>query len=324
MNTTLNVAAPRAEARSLSEFCFLHKGGLTLAFAALIFIVSWLVRLFTNVKGPAEIAVSVAEAALIGGLCDYIALKMIFEEHWFLPGSGVLPRNRQKLIDGIANTIENEWLTPLMIGRKLNEMELVGQLGTFLEEVRIHDLLGQAGLERMLSRAIEYLESPEKLERLENVLRRTLPKTFTRIYSVMNRLGAESLSSRIAANLRRRLPQLRNDPELVATVEDAFHEFGHQLHDRNSYAHKLARNIIDTLVRRAVDASRGQISHMVREQLEHLSNEQLRHQIESKTRTHLDWIRVNGVIFGAVFGLMFAITQIVLHHGPALLARMGM
>jgi uncharacterized membrane-anchored protein YjiN (DUF445 family) len=304
------------------DFFYAHKGGLTLAFAATVYVISWAVLFFTPWHDAARIAVSIAEAALVGGLCDYIALKMIFEEHVYLPGSGVLPRNREKLIEGISHTIESEWLTPQMIGRKLNEMNLVSQLGSFLEELKVHDLLGHAGLESLLSRAIEYLESPEKLERFEAVLKKALPKTFTRIYSIMNRFGAETLTSRIAANLRRRLPQLRNDPELVATVEDAFHEFGHQLHDPDSYAHRMARRLIDALVRRAVDASRGQISHMVRENLAQFSNEQIRVQIESKTRTHLDWIRVNGVIFGAFFGALFALSQILLNHGPELIARL--
>ena len=101
--------------------------------------------MFTHFKTSSEIAVSMAEAALIGGLCDYIALKMIFERRWYLPNSGVLPRNRVKLIDGIAATIENEWLTPQMIGRKLNEMDLVGRLGTYLQELKLNDVLGQAG-----------------------------------------------------------------------------------------------------------------------------------------------------------------------------------
>jgi uncharacterized membrane-anchored protein YjiN (DUF445 family) len=65
------------------------------------------------------------KAALIGGLCDYIALKMIFEQRWYLPNSGVLPRNRLRLIEGIATTIENEWLTPEMIKQKLDEIDLL-------------------------------------------------------------------------------------------------------------------------------------------------------------------------------------------------------
>ncbi len=303
-----------------NEFFLSHKGDLTLAFSALVYVASWLVLTLTRWKMPAEISVSMAEAALIGGLCDYIALKMIFERRWYLPNSGVLPRNREKLIDGIAATIENEWLTPQMIGRKLHEMELVGRLGSFLEDVKLDHLLGEAGLERILNRAVEYLESPEQRDVLESILKRTLPKTFTRIYAVIHGLGAEALTARIAANLRKRLPELRKDPELVATIESAIHEFGLQLHDPASYAHQLARRMIDQVVRRAVDASRGQISHMVRENLALLSDDQIRIQIESKTRTHLDWIRVNGGIFGAFFGLLFALSRIIMHHGPALIA----
>ena len=246
--------------------------------------------MFTHWRTSSEIAVSIAEAALIGGLCDYIALKMI------LSGDGtaepsVLPRNRAKLIDGIAATIENEWLTPQMIGSKFSDMDLVGRLGTYLQELKLHDVLGQAGLERILSNAIEYLESPEKRDRLEAVLKRMLPKTVTRIYAVMNRLAADSIGARIATNLRNRLPELQNDPELRDTLESAIHEFGIQLHDPESYANQFAQRSIDNLVRRTVESSRGQITQLVRE-IRPGSDDQIRIQIESKTRTHLDWIRV--------------------------------
>jgi uncharacterized membrane protein YheB (UPF0754 family) len=320
MVTQAQSAAPRES--GVSEFILSHKGDLTLALSLLLYLASCAVLALTRFHRSAEIAVSIAEAALIGGLCDYIALKMIFERRWYLPNSGVLPRNRQKLVDSIASTIENEWLTPQMIGQRLTEMDLVGRLGTFLEEVKLTDILGPAGLERIMERLVDFLESPDRRAQLEAALRKALPKTFTRIYALMNRLGAESLPARIAANLRRRLPELQNDPELVRTVENAIHEFGAQLHDPDSYAYRLARRMIDEIVRRGVDASRGQISHMVRENLARLSDEQIRFQIESKTRTHLDWIRVNGGVFGAFFGLVFALSRIAMSHGPEILARL--
>jgi uncharacterized membrane-anchored protein YjiN (DUF445 family) len=311
----------RSEA-SLGEFMLTHKGDLTLALSLAVYLASGAMLTFTRFHRSAEIAVSIAEAALIGGLCDYIALKMIFERRWYLPNSGVLPRNRQKLVDGIATTIENEWLTPQMIGQRLSEMNLVNRLGTYLEEVKLSDLLGQAGLRRLIARVIDYLESDERRAQLETMLRKALPTTFSRIYAVMHRLGAQTLTARIAANLRSRLPELQNDPELVHTLENAIHEFGAQLHDQESYAYQLARRLIDEIVRRAVESSRGQISHMVRENLARLSDEQIRFQIESKTRTHLDWIRVNGGIFGAFFGLVFALARIVIDHGPQILLRL--
>ena len=148
-----------------------------------------------------------------------------------------------------------------------------------------------------------------------------LPKTVTRIYAVMSRFGAESIGARIAANLRKRLPELQNDPELRDTIESAIHEFGIQLHDPESYANQFAQRLIDNLVRRTVESSRGQITLMVRENLARLSDDQIRIQIESKTRTHLDWIRVNGGLFGAFFGLIFALSRILSHNGPAILAH---
>jgi uncharacterized membrane-anchored protein YjiN (DUF445 family) len=127
MDISIDAPTRTREPFSFTNFFLMHKGDLTLAFSFFIYLVSLAALMFTHFKTSSEIAVSMAEAALIGGLCDYIALKMIFERRWYLPNSGVLPRNRAKLIDGIAATIENEWLTPQMIGRKLSDMNLVGR-----------------------------------------------------------------------------------------------------------------------------------------------------------------------------------------------------
>jgi len=51
-----------------------------------------------------------------------------------------------------------------------------------------------------------------------------------------------------------------------------------------------------------------------------LSDEEIRRQIETRTRTHLDWIRVNGGIFGAFFGALFGLLNYVVTHSAALLA----
>ncbi len=312
----------KVETRGFTDFLLSHKGDLTLTLSGVAYLASWLMLRFTAWKLTADVGISIAEAALIGGLCDYIALKMIFERRWYLPNSGVLPRNRDRLIEGIATTIETEWLTPQMIGRRLNEMDLVGRLGTYLEEIRLDHLLGEHGLDHILERILKYLESAETRGRLELILRKSLPRTFARLYGAARKLGVESLSTRIVENLRRRLPELRDDLQLAETIESAIHEFGHQLHDPSSYAYRLAQRMIDAIVTRAVDASRGQISVMVRENLAQLSDEQIRVQIESKTRTHLDWIRVNGGIFGAFFGLLFALSRIILHQGTALMVHL--
>lgn len=305
-----------------SEFVRDHKGGVTLAISAFVYLVSWIVLRFTPLVTPAEIAVSVAEAALIGGLCDYIALKMIFEKRWYLPNSGVLPRNRDRLIEGIASTIETEWLTPEMIERRLEKIDLVGRLGGLIEDLKPRELMEDPGFQRLMDRAAEYLESPETIDRLEAFIRRILPKSFSRVYAVLNRIGVRSLSSQIAANLRRRLPEIHNDPELMGAIESVIRELGQQLRDPESPAHQVANGALDKMVKRALRASRGEIAQMVRENLNKLDNKTIQKQIESRTRHHLDWIRVNGGIFGAFFGLLFALSRILARHGTALIARL--
>jgi len=307
----------------LKHFLFTHKGGVTLAFSGVVYAIAWAMLRFTTWHTSGELIATISEAALIGGLCDYIALRMIFERKWYLPGSGVLPRNRVKLINGIANTIEKEWLTPAMIGDRLNRMNLVGRLGTALEEVDLAEFLAQPEFDRLLNRAAMYFEAPEVVDRLENFLRKALPNSYRRVYGALNRLGVKSISSQLASNLRTRLPQLRDDPDLMATLESAVHEIGQQLHDPESPAHELASRIIDTFVARAVQTSRGQITEMVKENLMKLDDEKIRFQIESKTRQHLDWIRVNGGIFGAIFGTLFALSRVLANHGTEILHHLG-
>jgi uncharacterized membrane-anchored protein YjiN (DUF445 family) len=314
--------ADAPEQTGLKHFLFTHKGGVTLTFSALVYVVAWAMLRFTTWHNSGELIANISEAAMIGGLCDYIALRMIFERKWYLPGSGVLPRNREKLINGIANTIEKEWLTPQMIGDRLNRMNLVGKLGTALAEVDLAEFLAQPAIDRLLNRAAMYFEAPEVVDRLETFLRKALPNSYRRVYAALNRFGVKSISSQVASNLRSRLPQLRNDPELMTTLEGAVHEIGQQLHDPDSPAHELASRVIDTFVARAVATSRGQITEMVKENLMKLDDEKIRFQIESKTRQHLDWIRVNGGIFGAIFGLMFALSRLVAHHGVEILQRL--
>jgi uncharacterized membrane-anchored protein YjiN (DUF445 family) len=321
-NGRVTQATEPPEESGLKHFLFTHKGDITLAFSAVVYAVAWAMLRYTMWHASGELIATISEAALIGGLCDYIALRMIFERKWYLPGSGVLPRNRAKLINGIASTIEKEWLTPQMIGDRLNRMDLVGRLGTALEEVDMAEFLSQPAFDRLLNRAATYFEAPEVVDRIETFLRQNLPNSWRRIYSALNRIGVRSISSWIAENLRTRLPQLRSDPELVGALEAAAHEIGQQLHDPESPAHELASRIIDRFVEKAVATSRGQITEMVKENLMKLDDEKIRIQIESKTRQHLDWIRVNGGIFGAIFGTMFALSRIVANHGTEIIQRL--
>ncbi len=298
-----------------------HKGGLTLALSAVFYGASWMVSLLTPWHTAGTLMRSVGEAALVGGLCDFIALKMIFERRWYLPNSGVLPRNRQKLIDGIAATIENQWLTPAMIDKKLRDLDLVKRLGRYLEDVSLEDVIDRTHLAGICQSIAGYALSPQLIDFLEQRLEASAPRS-VRVANALGIITYRKLSERIGRELSGLLISLPTNAELIKALEERLHFLGEELQQRQSATREAAYRIMDTLVEHAVAASRGEITRMVRENLMSLSDEEIRRQIESRTRTHLDWIRVNGGIFGALFGALFGLLNYAAAHSAALIALM--
>ncbi len=296
-----------------------HKGGLTLALSAVVYAIAWAITIFSPWRTAGGLLLSIGEAALVGGLCDYIALKMIFEQRWYLPNSGVLPRNRQRLIDGISSTIETQWLTPKMIEDKLRRMKLVEGLGRYLENVSLESVIDSTHLAAICESIARYLESPQLLGFLQARLEASAPRSI-RVANALGIITYDKLSQRIGREMRELILGLPTNDDLIRALEERLHSIGEELQQRVSPTRAAADRIMDTLVEHAVTATRGQIALMVKENLESLSNEEIRRQIESRTRTHLDWIRVNGGIFGALFGALFGLLNYAVAHQAALIA----
>ncbi len=282
----------------------MRKGDVALIVSVLLYAAGWIV--YANFNAHAgEVIRMAGEASLIGGLCDYIALKMLFERKWYLPNSGVLPRNRVRIIQGIGNAVESEWLTPDMIHRKLKEYDLVTNIGRLLEHVSLRDA-DLAFVEDQALRLAQWLKRPEVVDRIVEELRRLLE--FGPLLRIVERLlvNFEGKIRDFAQNLPELVSRFSHDPEFLQYLEDEIHRVGMKLQTADSVERKYVLEWVEKLLNTAVGASRGEITRLVVENLSRKSDEQIRVQIESKTRTHLEWIRVNGSLFGALFGLCAA------------------
>ena len=308
------------ESGGLLFFIENHKGDIALVLSAVLYLASLAVTVWTPWTVAANLLRSTGEASLVGGLCDYIALKMIFERKWYLPNSGVLPRNREKLIKGIAETIENQWLTPRMIGAKLHELDLVKRLGHYLESLSLGEALDRPQLARLCATLANSVDSEPFLEFIEERMRAGATQSIRLAHSV-GLISYESLSRRIGHQLHDAIATLPTNQRLLEAVERRIHYVGEELQQRDSAMRESAYRLMDVLVEHAVNASRGQITLTVKENLSRLSDDEIRRQIESRTRTHLDWIRVNGGIFGALFGFIFGLLNFLLSRGSLLLAH---
>jgi len=282
----------------------LRKGDVALIASVLLYAAGWIV--YANFNAHAgEVIRMAGEASLIGGLCDYIALKMLFERKWYLPNSGVLPRNRARIIQGIGNAVENEWLTPEMIHRKLTEYDLVTKIGRLLEQLSLRDA-DLTFVEEQALRLAEWLKRPEVVDRMVEELRKLLE--FGPLLRMVERLlvNFEGKLRNFAQTLPELVSKFSHDPEFLQYLEDEIHRVGVKLQTADSIERNHVLEWMEKLINAAVGASRGEITRLVVENLSRKTDEQIRVQIESKTRTHLEWIRVNGSLFGALFGLCAA------------------
>jgi uncharacterized membrane-anchored protein YjiN (DUF445 family) len=216
----------------------------------------------------------------------------------------VLERSRRTLTDGIANTIEREWLTPDMIEKKLHQLKLLDRLGEHLMDASLLTLVRQEQLERICAETAHFLEPETVIRFFEQLTARLRP---ARVLDRFKLALFKAFARKECERLRERIRNLPHDEQLIAMVDSAIHDIGASLHEGETVLRKTADHWMDAIVKEFVTRSKGEIAQMVRENLNQMSNERIREQIESRTRTHLDWIRVNGGVFGALLGCLFAL-----------------
>jgi uncharacterized membrane-anchored protein YjiN (DUF445 family) len=293
-----------SEGGSLRKWLALQKGNAALFASLLLYVAGWLIYVNVNPR-IGEVVRMAGEASLIGGLCDYIALKMLFERKWYLPNSGVLPRNRVRIIEAIGHTVETEWLTPDMIHRKLIEYDLVTRVGRWLEEVSLGDA-DLTFIEEQALRIAEWLKRPEVVKRIAEELRRLLE--IGPLLRIVERflVNFEQRLSNFAQTLPETVAKFCHDPDFLVYLEGEIHRLGAQLQAADSTEREHVLRWVEEVLNKSIGSMRGEIARLVVENLSRKTDEEIRQQIESKTRTHLEWIRVNGSLFGALFGLCAA------------------
>jgi polyhydroxyalkanoate synthesis regulator phasin len=195
----------------------------------------------------------------------------------------------------------------------------VRRLGRYLEDVSLESMADRTHLAGICHSMARYVESPQLVAFLQERLEASAPRS-VRVANSLGIVTYHALSKRIAGELRQLLIDLPANAGLIKALEERVHSVGEELQQRGSPTRDAAYRIMDTLVEHTITASRGQIAQTVRENLTRLSDDEIRRQIETRTRTHLDWIRVNGGIFGAIFGALFGLLNYAVAHGAALMA----
>ncbi|MEA1618702.1 DUF445 domain-containing protein [Erythrobacter sp. T5W1-R] len=75
-----------------------------------------------------------AEAAMVGGLADWFAVTALFRHPLSLPipHTAIIPRNKDRIADTMAQFLQENFLTPAVVARRMAAMNVARALGEFL------------------------------------------------------------------------------------------------------------------------------------------------------------------------------------------------
>jgi uncharacterized membrane-anchored protein YjiN (DUF445 family) len=115
------------------------------------------------------------EAAMVGGIADWFAVTALFRHPLGIPipHTALIVERRDKLIDGIVATVQDEWLSPEVIGAKLAAF---APSAVVVDWLRDPEHVGRLGgpLRDLLRGAARLLTEPEVTTFAERTIRREL------------------------------------------------------------------------------------------------------------------------------------------------------
>src|SRR3954465_7203190 len=113
---------------------------------------------------------SFAEAAMVGGLADWFAVTALFRHPLGLPipHTAIIPRNKDRIGEALARFLQENFLIPSVVARRMRNIDIAGAAGRFLqtpskeEQSRI-----RAGASRLIADIFESLDD----ERLGGIVK---------------------------------------------------------------------------------------------------------------------------------------------------------
>ena len=110
-----------------------------------------------------------AEAAMVGGLADWFAVTALFRHPLGLPipHTAIIPRNKDRIGEALATFIKENFLTPSVVARRMQNIDVAGATGRFLQTPPGEGTRIRAGASRLIADIFESLDD----ERLGGIVK---------------------------------------------------------------------------------------------------------------------------------------------------------
>jgi uncharacterized membrane-anchored protein YjiN (DUF445 family) len=227
-----------------------------------------------------------AEAAMVGGLADWFAVTALFRHPLGLPipHTAIIPKNKDRIGEALARFIQDNFLIPSVVARRMRNIDVAGAVGQFLqspspeEQSRI-----RGGASRLIADVFESLDD----ERLGGIVKSAISSRLRRT-EIAPLLG-HALAS--AINDERHVPMLEAAIRWTARALDANEQLIRDMVRKKAnwvlklagLDTKLADAIIDGLRKLTVEMSTDP-AHPVRVKIEQ-ALAQLANDLQTKPET---------------------------------------
>ena len=101
-----------------------------------------------------------AEAAMVGGLADWFAVTALFRHPLGvpIPHTAIIPANKDRIGDSLATFLRDNFLTPAIVARRLEEVDIAGAAARWLVADRAPAPGRRRGWGPLVARLIEALD----------------------------------------------------------------------------------------------------------------------------------------------------------------------
>lgn len=276
----------------MRDFLRRHLSASVVGGVGLVFLISWGLALRYP---PVKVLSAIMLGGFIGGFTNTIAIRMMFERYWYLPGSGVLLKKRDDIIQSLANTVEKHIINPELLHDKLrtavekvDATEIRSAVNAVIDEFR-DDVLEFINSDKAHAHVVERLESTSGF--------------WGKILNGTGIIHFDSLAHKILAGVDGQVTDFRVTESMLENImarTGTLEEFVFQPNNPVLIRHYKSEESLATMV-----LSRLNIKEIVIDKLSAYPAEQVRDIVQEGIREHLAWLEVFGVILGIAFSAIF-------------------
>jgi uncharacterized membrane-anchored protein YjiN (DUF445 family) len=176
-----------------------------------------------------------AEAAMVGGLADWFAVTALFRHPLGLPipHTAIIPRNKDRIGEALANFLQENFLIPSVVARRMQKLDVAAAAGRFLQTPAGEGTRIRAGASRLIADMFEGLDD----ERLGGIVKGAVASRLRN--TAVSPLIGHALAS--AINEDRHVPMLEAAIRWTARALDANEQLIREMvHKKANWVLKLA------------------------------------------------------------------------------------